>query len=293
VTWKRCAPVARVPRVAATAPKPLLFMWAVGQTADATSKLCRSNGPSRAALHSCGDKPLGPLQAALISSFRGASDPLIRSQVCAALHPCIPALCRSAMVHFNDSLSRAVVSERSFGRVGAPWEFNLRDVLRWCELAEAAVELPDGGAPADGSAVTAAVVATFPVVYFHRMRTAGDRAHTTALFSKHFGLGSFVYAPPVLVPGRDTTRLGVALLQHGDAATRGSASALPALLLRAQLPPMEAAAAALARGWMAILVGPAASGKTVLARSLALLAGARLHEVRAFPARARSLWRWK
>ena len=184
------------------------------------------------------------------------------------------------MVHFNESLARAVVSDRTFGRDGAPWEFNLRDVLRWCELTEAAVEALGTSAAPDDAAIRAAVVATFPVVYLRRMRTAEDRAHTAALFSKHFGLESFGDAPPVVVPGCDVTRLGVAILPHGNAASRGS---MPMLLLRQQLPGMEAAAAALARGWMAILVGPSASGKTVLARSLALLAGARLHEVRVIP----------
>ena len=210
-------------------------------------------------------------------------------QVCAALHPFIPAPCRAAMVHFNESLSRAVVADRAFGRVGAPWDFNLRDVLRWCELAEAALELPAAAAPDDG-AISAAVVATFPVVYLHRMRTADDRAHAAALFGKHFGLGSYVSVPPVVVPGHDATHLGVARLLRSDAASGNTARSTPVLLLREQLPPMEAAAAALARGWMAILVGPAASGKTMLSRSLALLAGARLHEVRS-PAAARSVSR--
>jgi midasin len=192
------------------------------------------------------------------------------------------------MVHFNDSLSCAVVSDRTFGRVGAPWEFNLRDVLRWCELAEAALELPGATATVDG-AISAAVVATFPIVYLHRMRTAEDRAHAAALFGEHFSLGSFAHVPPVVVPGIDATRVGVALLRHGGTSTCDTTSSTPMLLLHDQLPPTEAAAAALARGWMAILVGPAASGKTVLARSLALLAGARLHEVRPFAVRAQSV----
>ena len=183
------------------------------------------------------------------------------------------------MVRFNGSLSHAVVSERAFGRAGAPWEFNLRDVLRWCELSEAALEWPAAAAPDDG-AVKAAVVATFSVVYLHRMRTAEDRDHAVALFEAHFGHGSFVFSPPAVVPGRDATRLGVAVLRRGDAATLNTTACSPMLLLREQLPPTEAAAAALARGWMVILVGPAASGTTVLSRSLALLSGARLHEVR-------------
>ena len=190
------------------------------------------------------------------------------------------------MVHFNDSLSRAVVAERRFGRAGSPWEFNLRDVLRWCELAEASVEpsllssAADASAVAD-SAVSAAVLATFPVVYMHRMRTADDRAQTMALFAEHFGVGAAALSAPAVVASVDVVQIGVArLLRAPSSVAHDSAVHAQLLLLREQLPAMEAAAAALSQGWMAVLVGPAASGKTTLARALASLAGAKLHEVR-------------
>ena len=188
------------------------------------------------------------------------------------------------MVRFNHALSRAVVSERRFGRAGAPWEFNLRDVLRWCELAEASVELPAAGgaaSAAEETAIAASVFATFPVIYLHRMRTGDDRAHTHALFAAHFPSAAAPSPSPAVVTSPDAVRVGVARLQRASGApVQTGAATAQLLLLREQLPALEAATAALSQGWMAVLVGPAASGKTALARSLASLAGARLHEVR-------------
>ena len=38
------------------------------------------------------------------------------------------------MIHFVRTLQHEVSQRRSFGARGAPWDFNLRDVFRWCEL---------------------------------------------------------------------------------------------------------------------------------------------------------------
>jgi midasin len=210
---------------------------------------------------------------------------LLPPQVCEALHPRIPASCRAAMVSFNDALSHAVVTERRFGRVGAPWEFNLRDVLRWCELAELAV-FRAADTPFADDAVTAAVLATFPAVYMHRMRTPEDRAATQALFAEHFPADhARLLSTPAVCTSPDAVHIGVARLPRLTASAALQPAVSQPLLLREQLPAMEAAAAALSIGWMVALVGPAACGKTALARSLARLAGANLREVR----RVRSL----
>ncbi|KAG1748578.1 midasin [Suillus lakei] len=41
-----------------------------------------------------------------------------------------------AMITYNNRLNQEVVHRRTFGRDGSPWEFNLRDVLRWGELLQ-------------------------------------------------------------------------------------------------------------------------------------------------------------
>jgi len=192
------------------------------------------------------------------------------------------------MVRFNEAVSRSVVTERRFGRTGAPWEFNLRDVLRWCELTMTAA-----GFSMSAQSINAAVLATFPVVYLHRMRTDEDRAQMKALFAQHFpswnAEGSL--PPPAVVTSADGVRIGVARLQRASSGAIDAVATAEPLLLREQLPALEAAAAALAQGWMAVLAGPAASGKTMLARSLASFAGARLKEVRDVPLAPGSAWR--
>ena len=62
----------------------------------------------------------------------------LRFTLCCAtgsLYPSIAAPILEAMVSTLDDLHQGCNVTRSFGAVGAPWEFNLRDLLRWCQLA--------------------------------------------------------------------------------------------------------------------------------------------------------------
>lgn len=53
-----------------------------------------------------------------------------------SLHPAVPAGVRQRMISFLQTLHVGANKARSFGGVGGPWEFNLRDLLRWCQLVE-------------------------------------------------------------------------------------------------------------------------------------------------------------
>ena len=52
-----------------------------------------------------------------------------------ALYPKVPAAILDAMIRVLADLHEGCNGTRTFGAVGAPWEFNLRDLLRWCHLA--------------------------------------------------------------------------------------------------------------------------------------------------------------
>lgn len=54
-----------------------------------------------------------------------------------ALHPQLPSDLLARMVALLQDLHEAVNVRRQFGGAGGPWEFNLRDLLRWCCLVEA------------------------------------------------------------------------------------------------------------------------------------------------------------
>jgi len=180
------------------------------------------------------------------------------------------------MVAFNEKLARAVIVDRRFGRSGAPWEFNLRDVLRWCQLAERASE----ASGEESAAIADAVAAMFPVVYLHRFRTAEDRAAAAELFIQHFPDASppWPLVQPQLRLSRSAVFVGSARLQRSVA--QSSDCGVDLSLLRCQMPVLEASAAALEQGWMLALVGQSAAGKSSVARMLAGMAGAKLHEVR-------------
>ena len=84
---------------------------------------------------------------------RGPGTTLQQLKLCfpGALHPAVPVPLRQRMVAFLAALHRGTNTERSFGAAGGPWDFNLRDLLRWCQLAEATpppglAATPDGAA---------------------------------------------------------------------------------------------------------------------------------------------------
>jgi Midasin AAA lid domain len=66
--------------------------------------------------------------------------PVLLSHACATgvLHPAVPEQVLARMVACLGALHAAAAAGTGFGAAGGPWEFNLRDLLRWCELAEGA-----------------------------------------------------------------------------------------------------------------------------------------------------------
>lgn len=61
--------------------------------------------------------------------------------VCCAgmLHPSISEAIRRRMVTFLSQLHHSANVVKSFATAGGPWDFNLRDLLRWCQLAASSV----------------------------------------------------------------------------------------------------------------------------------------------------------
>lgn len=186
------------------------------------------------------------------------------STIAISMYPQLDPATISKMIEFNTTLHREVMVEGKYGRRGAPWEFNLRDVLRWCDLLAQC-----GGRPA----------AHLPLVYLHRMRAAEDRAGVLALYERVFGEAAHM-------PAHRPLRISHDWLQVGDVFLRRSREPLSppqanegALLpLTSSLATLEALMRCVEMNWMAILVGPTAAGKTSLVRLLARLAGRPLAE---------------
>ena len=167
------------------------------------------------------------------------------------------------MIAFNVSVHHHVTNV--FAISGRPWEFNLRDVFRWCELMRAHQR---AGCWEPGQFI--------PVLYSLRLRTPSDRDKLADLYASHFGA-------PLSARRSIPFRVTPQMLQVGGATLQRTArrelNSSSALILPGLLSPLEALMYCVRMGWMGIVVGPPAVGKTNLIRVLASYTGNRLREV--------------
>ncbi|KAJ1768723.1 AAA ATPase midasin, partial [Coemansia sp. RSA 1843] len=175
------------------------------------------------------------------------------------------------VLEFNWRMHDATMTRRLFGAAGAPWEFNLRDVSRFMELALQPSTLERGPKPVDEFVA---------MLYIQRMRTLHDRVHVAALFCEVFGRDLDLHAP-VLHTTDSHVQIGNAVLPRlsGGGGSGGSMDYVARLTsLHGQLAYLESLAKCIEMRWMAILVGPAGCGKTSMVRWLASATGNRLIE---------------
>uniref|UniRef100_A0A8C9XGE6 Midasin AAA ATPase 1 n=1 Tax=Sander lucioperca TaxID=283035 RepID=A0A8C9XGE6_SANLU len=161
-------------------------------------------------------------------------------------------------------LVQEVSVERRWGQRGSPWEFNLRDLFRWCQLMQAD-QSPGFYNPGQHVAL----------VYADRMRAEADKAQVLSVFRKVFGEDFEPYSGSRqfhITPLN--LQVGLSVLQRSG----GAPVALdpPLSITHQVLRPLESLMKCVEMGWMTILVGPTASAKTSLVRLLALLTGHRL-----------------
>ena len=177
------------------------------------------------------------------------------------------------MIHFNNEIQRGTETGQ-FGRSGAPWEFNLRDLFRWCELTER-LQGP-GDHAVDCWKPQNTVFAAFVV----RFRSEADRQAVSELFASVFGVRPVVVPAPQLFLDAQALSVGPAVLPRVvvDAALPAvSASSAP--LLHGSIASMQYIALAVEMRSPCLLVGPGACGKTSSLRTLAALTGRVLREI--------------
>ncbi|XP_075718267.1 midasin isoform X3 [Rhinoderma darwinii] len=169
------------------------------------------------------------------------------------------------MVAFNNQIDLEVMTERKWGQKGGPWEFNLRDLFRWCHLM-----LHD---QSPGSYDPSQHVF---LVYGERMRSKEDRQKLIAVYEEVFGEENTSYlGTRHFHINPQNIQVGYSVLPRGTSLSSTTHRHLS--LLHHSLQSLEPVMKCVEMGWMVILVGPAAVGKTSLIQLLALLTGNKLN----------------
>lgn len=128
-------------------------------------------------------------------------------EIASILHPSLSKSVLKSMIEFNSQLHHDTMVLHKYGHSGSPWEFYLRDILRWCELMEKnKVDEAHPCAPEH----------FLDVMYLQRMQTVGDRHRVLSLFqevfSTHFDLDTF----PAVSVLPEKLQVGLATLPRRD-----------------------------------------------------------------------------
>ncbi|KAF6844959.1 denitrification regulatory protein nirq [Colletotrichum musicola] len=173
--------------------------------------------------------------------------------------PGIPSDVISGVIQFISRLDHQVAIEKAFGSHGSPWEFNLRDILRWLHLLATTDPLLATGKPDD----------FLDLIIRQRFRSSTDRAEVNKLFEQVFSRtpeGHSLY--------HDTNasfcQVGHALLHRNQTS---QPLALPGIDIVPRLSEIESLMICIKQDIPCILSGPSGSGKSVLLEHVAALVG--------------------
>jgi midasin len=177
---------------------------------------------------------------------------------------------------FCSLLQEDTMTAHTYGRSGSPWEFNLRDVFRWCELYERLgvkiARLED-----------IACEPFIDILYFQRFRTADDQGAALERAVEVFGdirANMAELAHPFYRLTRSSVHIGKLVLPRQWAYGAPGVGRLPLGLRR----PLQAVAYCVAMQWPCMLVGPRSSGKSTVVDHLASVIGVRLVTIALTPA---------
>ncbi|WEJ92653.1 AAA ATPase midasin [Yamadazyma tenuis] len=179
------------------------------------------------------------------------------------LYPQVDFDISSKMIGFMSKLEEEVVVKKSWGSSGGPWEFNLRDTLRWLDLYNSKA-ITNDISPSD----------YFHMIICQRFRASDDRVRATELFESVFGKiasrDNYFNETPTYVQS------GLAVMEKSKTVQYKDTTRSVALQCNYKI--IEAALRCVKHNLPLILAGASNSGKTEIVRYMASVVGARLKE---------------
>ncbi|KIO33006.1 hypothetical protein M407DRAFT_210453 [Tulasnella calospora MUT 4182] len=192
--------------------------------------------------------------------------------ICAHLFPAYPSDALNRMITFNARLHEEIMVRRSFGREGSPWEFNLRDLLRWLSLMHGSTQPPSP-------------VEFISSVYLRRFRNGADRLRAWQLYAETFNVTDEMPRHPAVSVTPRYFQVGHTISERLPRVSS------PRTLhpLRKHASSLEAMSDAVRQGSLVIISGKKQSGKTSLVRLFASISGVNLQEFSMHPAQGQWL----
>lgn len=180
-------------------------------------------------------------------------------QIAATTHPTISAATREKLALFVQELA---LWSATHVLAGGPFEFNLRDTLRWLDLI--ADNLQEGENPQK----------FFKMIILQRFRTEGDKLAVLNMFLKYFPQQAEESISPISV---SSTKLQVKDAKIERKWPNWQVHDQLSFLTD-QLDVLEIGIRCISKSWPLVLVGPSGSGKSAIVRLLAQLNGSKLRE---------------
>eukprot|EP00563_Minutocellus_polymorphus_P011097 CAMPEP_0181061420 /NCGR_PEP_ID=MMETSP1070-20121207/22512_1 /TAXON_ID=265543 /ORGANISM="Minutocellus polymorphus, Strain NH13" /LENGTH=5087 /DNA_ID=CAMNT_0023141375 /DNA_START=277 /DNA_END=15540 /DNA_ORIENTATION=+ len=185
------------------------------------------------------------------------------------------------MVTFNSTIQGDIVERGEYGQMGSPWEFNLRDIFRWCQLMVGPSESARSSRTVRASTEQAGAFAD--TIYVQRLRSPHDRDMLVQTFETCFGDKLEIHQYPTFEMASASVTIGNAVLRRDPHQAQGIGG-LPLLgsepdLPRALMRPAQAVAHCVNMNWPTLLVGPASSGKSSILKFLSESCNVHLEEI--------------
>ena len=183
------------------------------------------------------------------------------------------------MVQLIASLKENVVEKGLFAHSGSPWEFNLRDIFRWCQL----LTQPHHSPCERGLTVNEKLMSAASMLFVDRFRTISDRRSMEAICLETIhGSLSNVDQLPKLQLRCDGLYVGSAHLATQDTpsylvnSSNIHVNAGNSLMMVSNNKLLQSLMQCVGMKWPVHLVGTAGSGKRRTLQNLANLTGRRL-----------------
>lgn len=183
--------------------------------------------------------------------------------IASRLFPSVDGEIRNKLIDFISSLENEITVKRLWGSSGQPWEFNLRDVLRWLALMKKTSD-----------SYMKSAYDFYELVIRNRFRSEEDRLKCDALFESSFGplevRDPYFDIHPSYIQTKSCFIKRNRLVQYKPNAN--------VIGLQCNIGPLESVLYCIEMAYPCLLVGPSGSGKTDMIKYCAGIIGAKLFE---------------